>query len=67
MKVYKAFQKGEDIHAATVAKVYQASLEEVNREQRSHAKMVKFELFMAFQFLSLGVLRHQTNRSERNY
>ena len=34
--------------------MYQVSLEEVNREQRSHAKMVNFELFMAFSAFGLG-------------
>ena len=34
---------GEDIHAATAAKVYQLQVEQVHsREQRSHAKMVNF-------------------------
>ena len=38
----EAFQKGLDIHAATAAKVYEVSLEEVTREQRSNAKAVNF-------------------------
>lgn len=37
-----AFQKGEDIHASTAAKVFNIPLEEVTREQRSHAKTVNF-------------------------
>jgi len=37
-----AFQKGLDIHAATAAKVYGVSIEEVTREQRSNAKAVNF-------------------------
>lgn len=38
----EAFQKGEDIHAATAAKVFGVALEEVTREQRSQAKAVNF-------------------------
>ncbi|HAD97146.1 MAG TPA: DNA polymerase I, partial [Cryomorphaceae bacterium] len=38
----EAFIKGEDIHAATAAKVFGVSLEEVTREQRSNAKTVNF-------------------------
>jgi DNA polymerase-1 len=37
-----AFKRGEDIHAATAAQVFQIPLEEVTREQRSHAKTVNF-------------------------
>ncbi|MCO6148059.1 DNA polymerase I [Flavobacterium sp. NRK1] len=37
-----AFRKGEDIHASTAAKVFNIALEEVTREQRSHAKTVNF-------------------------
>jgi DNA polymerase-1 len=38
----EAFQHGEDIHAATAAKVFGVGLEEVTREQRSQAKAVNF-------------------------
>ncbi|MAB74712.1 MAG: DNA polymerase I [Flavobacteriales bacterium] len=38
----EAFQKGEDIHAATAAKVFGVPLDEVSREQRSQAKAVNF-------------------------
>lgn len=37
-----AFKNGEDIHASTAAKVFNVALEEVTREQRSHAKTVNF-------------------------
>ena len=49
-----AFQKGEDIHAATAAKVYQVTLEEVTREQRSHAKMVNFGIIYGISAFGLG-------------
>ena len=38
----QSFLKGEDIHKATAAKVFNVALEEVTREQRSHAKTVNF-------------------------
>ena len=38
----EAFKNGEDIHASTAAKVFNVSLEEVTREQRSNAKTVNF-------------------------
>ncbi|MBQ0148030.1 MAG: DNA polymerase I [Flavobacteriaceae bacterium] len=38
----EAFKKGEDIHAATAAKVFGVALNEVTREQRSQAKTVNF-------------------------
>lgn len=37
-----AFKDGQDIHAATAAKVFNVALEEVTREQRSAAKAVNF-------------------------
>jgi len=38
----KAFQEGEDIHAATASKVFNVPINEVTREQRSNAKTVNF-------------------------
>ncbi len=37
-----AFESGQDIHAATAAKIYDVRLENVTREMRSKAKMVNF-------------------------
>lgn len=37
-----AFRNGQDIHAATAAKVFHVELEEVTRDQRSAAKAVNF-------------------------
>ena len=39
-----AFKQGQDIHAATAAKVFGVKLEEVDREMRSKAKAVNFGL-----------------------
>jgi DNA polymerase-1 len=38
----EAFSSGQDIHKATAAKVFNVSLEEVTRDQRSAAKAVNF-------------------------
>ena len=38
----KAFQNGEDIHAATASRVFSTPLDAVTREQRSKAKAVNF-------------------------
>ncbi|MFA7446718.1 MAG: DNA polymerase I, partial [Flavobacteriaceae bacterium] len=38
----ESFAKGEDIHRSTAAKVFNVALEEVTKEQRSHAKTVNF-------------------------
>lgn len=55
-----AFQNGEDIHAATAAKVFDVPLEEVTREQRSHAKTVNFGIIYG---VSAFGLSQQTNLS----
>lgn len=41
-EMVKSFQNNEDIHASTAAKVFNVSLAEVTREQRSNAKTVNF-------------------------
>lgn len=38
----EAFKSGQDIHAATAAKVFGVSIDEVTRDQRSSAKAVNF-------------------------
>lgn len=38
----QAFKEGQDIHATTAAKVFNVSLDEVTRAQRSNAKAVNF-------------------------
>ena len=56
----EAFQKGEDIHAATAAKVFGVALNEVSREQRSNAKTVNFGIVYG---VSAFGLSQQTNLS----
>ncbi len=40
----EAFQKGQDIHRATAARVFEVPYEEVSREQRYRAKTVNFSI-----------------------
>ena len=56
----KAFQKNEDIHASTAARVFDVPLEEVTREQRSNAKTVNFGIIYG---VSAFGLSQQTNLS----
>jgi DNA polymerase-1 len=62
-EMQEAFQKGEDIHASTAAKVFGVSLSDVSREQRSQAKTVNFGIVYG---VSAFGLSNQTNlnRSE---
>ena len=56
----EAFQKGEDIHATTAAKVFNVPLADVSREQRSNAKTVNFGIVYG---VSAFGLSQQTNLS----
>lgn len=49
-----AFRSGQDIHASTAAKVYGIALDEVTREQRSHAKMVNFGIIYGISAFGLS-------------
>ncbi len=55
-----SFRNGEDIHKATAAKVFNVPLEEVTREQRSHAKTVNFGIIYG---VSAFGLSNQTSLS----
>lgn len=59
----ESFAKGEDIHRSTAAKVFNVALDEVTKEQRSHAKTVNFGIIYG---VSAFGLSNQTNltRSE---
>lgn len=59
----ESFSKGEDIHRSTAAKVFNVALEDVTKEQRSHAKTVNFGIIYG---VSAFGLSNQTNltRSE---
>ena len=56
----QSFQKNEDIHKATASKVFNIPLEEVSREQRSHAKTVNFGIIYG---VSAFGLSNQTSLS----
>jgi DNA polymerase-1 len=58
----QSFRNGEDIHKATAAKVFKIPIEEVTREQRSHAKTVNFGIIYG---VSAFGLSQQTNLSRR--
>ncbi|MFY7988464.1 MAG: DNA polymerase I [Flavobacterium sp.] len=58
----KAFQNHEDIHKSTAAKVFNVSLDEVTKEQRSHAKTVNFGIIYG---VSAFGLSNQTNLSRK--
>ena len=59
----EAFREGDDIHAATAAKVYKVALEEVSREQRSKAKTANFGIIYGISVFGLAE-RMNVPRSE---
>lgn len=56
----ESFEKQEDIHRSTAARVFNVGLDEVTREQRSHAKTVNFGIIYG---VSAFGLSNQTNLS----
>lgn len=50
----EAFNSGEDIHAATAAKIYNVPLEEVTREMRSKAKTANFGIIYGISVFGLS-------------
>ncbi|MEN8957320.1 MAG: DNA polymerase I [Flavobacteriales bacterium] len=50
----EAFNSGHDIHTATAAKVFDVTMEEVDREMRSKAKMVNFGIIYGISAFGLG-------------
>ncbi|MFD0700576.1 DNA polymerase I [Myroides pelagicus] len=56
----ESFKNGEDIHRSTAAKVFNVPLNEVTKEQRSHAKTVNFGIIYG---VSAFGLSNQTNLS----
>jgi DNA polymerase-1 len=57
-----AFQNGEDIHKSTAAKVFNIPLNEVTKDQRSHAKTVNFGIVYG---VSAFGLSNQTSLSRK--
>jgi DNA polymerase-1 len=50
----KAFQSGDDIHAATASKVFEVDIKDVTREMRSKAKMVNFGIIYGISAFGLS-------------
>ena len=50
----EAFRSGEDIHAATAAKIYHVPIEELTREQRSRAKTANFGIIYGISVFGLA-------------
>jgi DNA polymerase-1 len=59
-EMLEAFKKGEDIHRATAAKVFGIPIDQVTKEQRSHAKSVNYGIIYG---LSAHGLSQQTGLS----
>ena len=59
----EAFRSGEDIHAATAAKIYHVPLGEVTREQRSRAKTANFGIIYGISVFGLAE-RMNVSRAE---
>lgn len=59
----EAFHEGNDIHAATAAKIYKTELENVSREQRSKAKTANFGIIYGISVFGLAE-RMNVPRSE---
>ena len=59
----EAFREGDDIHAATAAKIYKINIEEVSREQRSKAKTANFGIIYGISVFGLAE-RMNVPRSE---
>lgn len=50
----EAFEKGQDIHAATAAKIFKVPLEEVTRDQRRKAKTANFGMIYGISAFGLS-------------
>ena len=59
----EAFNHGQDIHAATAAKVYHIDIDKVDKEMRRHAKMVNFGIIYGISAFGLAE-RLGTSRAE---
>lgn len=66
-----AFAKGEDVHKATAAEVFEVSLEEVTSDQRRKAKAINFGLIYGMSAFGLAkqikVARHEAQQYIERY
>lgn len=67
----QAFKNGEDIHAATAAKLFNVDIEQVTREQRNQAKTVNFGIIYGVSAFGLsdqtGLSRSEAKNLIDNY
>lgn len=67
----EAFRSGQDIHAATAAKVFDVALENVTKDMRSKAKMVNFGIIYGISDFGLsqrlGISRTEAKEIIDNY
>ena len=67
----EAFNKGQDIHAATAARVYGVPIEEVSRELRNNAKSVNFGIVYGISAFglsqNLNISRSEAAELIKNY
>ncbi len=67
----EAFREGLDIHAATAARVYKVSIEEVTKDMRRHAKAVNFGIIYGMSAFGLaerlGISRSEAASIIENY
>ena len=61
----EAFKEGDDIHAATAAKVYKISIDKVTREQRSKAKTANFGIIYGITTFGLAQRMNIENREAK--
>jgi DNA polymerase-1 len=62
-----AFRAGQDIHAATAAAIYHVPLDQVNKEQRRHAKAINFGLIYGMSPFGLTRSTDLTLAEAENY
>ena len=63
----KAFASGADIHRATAAEVFGATLEDVTKEQRRHAKAINFGLIYGMSAFGLARQLKIERRAAQEY
>ena len=62
----KAFRDGDDVHAATAAKIYGIPLSEVTREQRGRAKTANFGIMYGISSFGLAQRLHLSRKDAKD-
>ena len=63
----QAFINGEDIHKQAASKVFNTTIEEVTKEQRSNAKAVNFGIVYGISDFGLGEQLHISRKKAKQY